>query len=334
MRLSYLVHLGLCVSLVACANTPDSSKTPSSDTKPAPTSTAAKPVKSSLPKPKPTTFDQPSSLNLQAMQGSWGLLPEALPFVVIEGQNFRWAKENISYPLQIQGNALVGRVPGKKQNWSDSCLVNITMRGVNLTATPSECTKGKIKKNASITFFKVAAHPSSTKESVSKPAARVVAKPSMASNALSEDLQAMQGTWTMMGFSIFSIQGSEVVLVANKVVSKLQPVGNTLQGKMQDPRGNLCDAVIKLKKADALEVTRSHCLDKDKQPITVKTAVFYRQSKASAGEANCSDIVKKRTQLQKAMQKAALGSDQRLQLAAEYLQAEQSYKDKLCALKP
>ena len=92
------------------------------------------------------------------MQGSWGLFPNALPFVVIDGQNFRWAKEQIRYPLKIQNNALVRRVPSMKGDWSDSCLANVTMRAEQLVIAVSECKKGNIQKNASIALFKVTAH--------------------------------------------------------------------------------------------------------------------------------------------------------------------------------
>ena len=169
------------------------------------------------------------------------------------------------------------------------------------------------------------------KKAVVKP--QMVAKTRVATNALtSADVQAMQGTWTMMNFPIFTIQGTDLVLAGNKVVSKLQPVGNTLQGKMQDPRANVCDAVIKLRKADALEINLSNCLDKNNKPTSVETAVFYRQSDSKTGNRSCSDIRQKRTDLQTAMQKAVLGSDERMHLASEYLQVEQVYKDKLCAI--
>ena len=61
---------------------------------------------------------------------------------------------------------------------------------------------------------------------------KAVSKPNAAVDTLATaDVQAMQGTWSMMGFPIFTIQGTDLILVENKVVSKLQPVGNTLQGK-------------------------------------------------------------------------------------------------------
>ena len=169
------------------------------------------------------------------------------------------------------------------------------------------------------------------KKAVVKP--KAVSKPNAVADTLATaDVQAMQGTWSMMGFPIFTIQGTDLILVENKVVSKLQPVGNTLQGKMQDPKGNVCDAVLKLKKADALEINRTHCLDKNHKPTSAETAVFYRKSTPKTGDSSCSDLKQKRTGLQNAMQKAALGSDERLNLASEYLQVEQAYKAKLCVV--
>lgn len=167
MRLvTVLVHVSLCMSLVACTTTPDSKSTAT----PAPTKTvtpapkvvaiplANKPTPPKTVKPAAKAVVKPSSLNLEGMQGSWGLFPDTLPFVVIEGQNFRWAKEKTSYPLKVQNNALVGRVPAMKQDWADNCLVNVSLKGERLVVKPTECSKGKIEKNASIEFFKVKAH--------------------------------------------------------------------------------------------------------------------------------------------------------------------------------
>jgi hypothetical protein len=175
----------------------------------------------------------------------------------------------------------------------------------------------------------------SPKKAVVKP--KAVSKPNAAVDTLTTaDVQAMQGTWSLMSFPIFTIQGTDLILVENKVVSKLQPVGNTLQGKMQDPKGNVCDAVLKLKQADALEINRTHCLDKNQQPLSYHIGgakVFYRTGTAQPlSQTRCEDIIRKRKDLKNAMQKAALGSDERLNLASEYLQVEQVYKDKLCAV--
>ena len=166
MRLAtVLVNVGLCVSLVACATTPDSkaTDTPTSNKAVIPAPKAVPQAKKPTPlkppaKPAAKVVAKQSSLNLAAMQGSWGLFPNALPFVVIDGQNFRWAKEQIRYPLKIQNNALVGRVPSMKGDWSDSCLANVTMRGEQLVIAASECKKGNIQKNATVALFKVAAH--------------------------------------------------------------------------------------------------------------------------------------------------------------------------------
>ena len=178
------------------------------------------------------------------------------------------------------------------------------------------------------------AKPASNK-AVVKPKV-VIAKPRVATETLTGDVQAMQGTWSLMGFPIFTIQGSDLVLVENKAVSKLQPVGNSLQGKMQDPRGNICDAVLTLKQADALEVNRTNCVDKNHQPLAYHIGgakVFYRTGTTKPlNNSSCEEIIKKRKHLKNAMQKAALGSDERLQAASEYLQVEQVYKDKLCAV--
>jgi hypothetical protein len=163
-----------------------------------------------------------------------------------------------------------------------------------------------------------------------------VATSNVATDALTGDVQAMQGTWSLMSFPIFTIQGTDLVLVENKAVSKLQVVGHTLQGKMQDPRGNICDAVLKLKQADALEINRTNCLDKNRQPLSYHIGgakLFYRTGTAKPlSNTSCEEIIKKRKNLKNAMQKAALGSDERLNLASEYLKVEQIYKDKLCAV--
>ena len=160
MRLAILaVYVACGASLVACATAPESKPTETPNTVIAPAPKAVTPAKKPmLPKPSAKAVINKPSLNLAAMQGFWGLFPNALPFVVIEGQNFRWAKEQIRYPLTVQGNALVGRVPSMKQDWADSCLAKVTMRGEQLVIAPSECKKGNIQKNASIAFFKVGAH--------------------------------------------------------------------------------------------------------------------------------------------------------------------------------
>jgi ABC-type uncharacterized transport system auxiliary subunit len=158
MRLvTVVVNLSLCASLAACATAPESKPTET----PKPPMPKAVTVAKKLTPPKPSAkavINRPS-LNLAAMQGHWGLAPNALPFVSIEGQNFRWAKEKISHPLKIQHNALVGRVPAPGNDWTDSCLVNVSMRNTQLAITLSACTKAKInKQDASLEFFKVAAH--------------------------------------------------------------------------------------------------------------------------------------------------------------------------------
>lgn len=173
------------------------------------------------------------------------------------------------------------------------------------------------------------------KKAVVKP--KTITKPNAAAETVTTgDIQAMQGTWSLMGLPIFTIQGSDLVLVENKAVSKLQPIGNSLQGKMQDPRGNICDAVLTLKQADALEVNRTNCVDKNHQPLAYHIGgakVFYRTGTAKPlNNSSCEEIIKKRNDLKNAMQKAALGSDERLQAASDYLQVEQIYKDKLCAV--